>query len=410
VRYVPRALEETLRRAMRTFPAVLLTGPRQSGKTTLLRERFGHSHHYVSLDRPDIRQRALADPVTFLEENGVPAIIDEIQHVPELLSYVKERVDVDRRPGRWLLTGSQSLALMRGVSETLAGRVAVLTLDPLSVTELPGHATSGGVDQRLARVFGEERSLPRRTLVGPHSRAHWLLRGAFPEVRLRPRVDRRLWLASYVQTYLERDVRDLLRVGDLTSFGRFLTLVAARNAGLLNLADLGRDAGVTGPTVRSWLGVLEATQLVYLLRPHHASLGKRLVKSPKLYLLDTGLATHLLGLHTPESVLHGAYAGPLLETAVVAEWIKLFRQGGEEPPLSFWRSSGGEEVDLVVERDDRLYGIEVKATATPAPQHAAALGRWLERSGPRARGVVACCVPAPGALRRAIRAVPWHPW
>jgi predicted AAA+ superfamily ATPase len=221
-------------------------------------------------------------------------------------------------------------------------------------------------------------------------------------------VDREIWFASYVQTYLERDVRDLLRVGDLGAFGRFVDLAATRTGGLLNLAEMGAEAGVTAPTAKQWLSVLEASHVVHLLPPFHKNLGKRIRKSPKLHFVDPGLASFLLGLHSREALMQGPALGALVETAVVGEWLKAFRSLGLPPPISFWRSSGGDEVDVVIEHGGRLYGVEVKATATPTPHHAAALARWLDLAGPKARGVLACRVAAPLALRPGIRAVPWH--
>jgi hypothetical protein len=220
-------------------------------------------------------------------------------------------------------------------------------------------------------------------------------------------VDRELWFGGYVQTYLERDVRDLVHVGDLNAFQRFTALAAARSGQLLNLADLGRDAGVSAPTAARWLSVLEASHVVHLLRPYHRSFGKRLTKAAKLYFLDPGLATYLTGLHTREAVLRGPMLGALAETAAVGEWIKAFRRHGQEPPLYFWRARDL-EVDLVVEWEGLLHGIEIKATATPTPHHADALAKWLALAGPDARGVVACQVRAPTALRPGVRAVPWH--
>lgn len=411
-----RFLEPTLRRALATFPVVLVTGARQTGKTTLLRERLRGSHAYVSLERPDVRARALADPVAFLREAGSPLVLDEIQHAPALLHFVKDAVDEDRRPGRWVLTGSQTFSLMQGVTQTLAGRVATLVLDPFSRAEA-ARGRPRTVDAHLAEVFGggpswagasgaSARRRPARSARTGPTLGDWLLRGGYPELRARPSVDRKLWVASYVQTYLERDVRDLLRVGNLHAFNRFLALVAARNGTLLNLADLGRDLGVTAPTIRAWLGVLEASGIVFLLRPHHENLGKRLVKSPKLYVLDPALVTFLTGLHSAEAAQQGPLAGALVESVVVAEWVKAFRQNGEPPSLYFWRTSAGEEIDLLIERDGRLYAVEVKATATPNPGHAAGLARWLERVGERGRAVLACDVPAPLTIRPSIRAVP----
>ena len=405
MRYRPRRLAAALKRALRTFPATLVTGARQSGKTTLLRNELPR-HRYLSLERPDARARALSDPEGFLSEAGVPLILDEIQYAPELLHNIKDRIDDDRRPGRFVLTGSQTFALMKGVSQSLAGRVAVLSLDPLSVGEARGLPETGSLDRVLARVFG--RGAGRGSGAPPPDAADWLLRGGYPEPRLDRRVDREIWFGSYVQTYLERDVRDLLRVTDLEWFRRFLFLVATRTGQLLNLAELGGELGISAPTVRQWLSVLQTSQVVYLLRPFHRNLGKRIRKSPKLYFMDVGLAAFLLGLHTRSALLQGPSLGPLLETAAVAEWVKVFRGAGLEPPLSFWRTSDGREIDLVIEYGGRVHAIEVKATETPAPAHASHLAAFAELAGPSTRTALACRVGSPLALRPGIRAVPWH--
>jgi uncharacterized protein len=407
VRYRPRRLAATLRRALRTFPAALVTGARQSGKTTLLRHELPR-YRYLSLERPDARARALSDPEGFLNEAGAPLILDEIQYAPVLLHHVKDRIDADRRPGRYVLTGSQTFALMKGVSQSLAGRVAVLSLDPLSAGEAAGAPEASAPDALLARVFGRGKERPRPAPAPAPDTADWLLRGGYPEPRLNRRVDREIWFASYVQTYLERDVRDLLRVTDLESFRRFLFLVATRTGQLLNLAELGGELGVSAPTVRQWLSVLQTSQVVYLLRPFHRNLGKRVRKSPKLYLMDAGLATFLLGLHTRPAVLQGPSLGPLLETAVVTEWVKAFRGSGLEPPLSFWRASDGREVDLVIEYGGRVHAIEVKATETPVPGHAANLAAFALLAGPGTRTALACRIGSTAALRPGVRAVPWH--
>jgi predicted AAA+ superfamily ATPase len=406
--YVPRVLTQTIRRAMSTFPAVLVTGARQTGKTTLLRTEFGDAYHYLSLERPDVRARALADPVAFLNEAGAPLMLDEIQYAPALLHYIKDRIDADRSPGRWLMTGSQSFALMHGVSQTLSRRVAVLTLDPLSTAEALEQPPASSLEAVLARVFDSQSASVPVDAARAIDFADWLLRGGFPEPRVNRQVDRQLWWASYVQTYLERDVRDLAQVADLGAFGRFLMLVGAHTGRIINMTDFGREVGVSGPTVKRWLSVLETSQIVYLLQPYYRNFGKRIRKSPKLYLLDPGLATFLLGLHTPEAVLQGPSLGALAETAVVGEWIKACHQTGEQPLLYYWQLSTGAEVDLIIDRGGVLYGIEVKATATPTPRHADGLARWLELTGPGARGALACRVEQPQALRPGIRAIPWH--
>jgi len=406
--YIPRALTRTIHRAMSTFPAVLITGARQTGKTTLLRREFGDTHRYLSLERPDIQARAQADPVAFLAEESAPLILDEIQYAPELLHYIKEYIDADRSPGRWLLTGSQNFALMHGVSQTLSGRVAILTLDPFSTSEVLGRPASTDVDALLDKVFVPQLRPSSPEPTPSIDLADWLLHGGFPEPRTNPQVDRQLWFASYVQTYLERDVRDLTQVADLGTFARFLMLVSSRTGTILNMTELGGEVGVSSPTIKRWLSVLETSQIIYLLQPYYHNFGKRLRKSPKLYLLDPGLATFLLGLHSGESVLRGPSLGALTETAVVAEWLKACRQHGDQPGMYYWQSNTVAEVDLVIERGGALYGIEVKATATPTPHHAESLARWLKLAGPSARGVLACRVDAPHSLRPGIRAVPWH--
>lgn len=400
--YHQRALSQTLARATRTFPAVLVTGSRQAGKTSLLLHDFGETHRFVSFERPDVRARALADPVSFLAEHSPPAILDEIQYVPELLHYIKELIDGDRRPGRWLLSGSQSLPLMRGVSQTLAGRVAVVRLDPLSVAEARRAPLPASVDEVLAQVFNDPPAAVAAVDVGD-----WLLRGGYPEIATRPEVDRRLWFASYIQTYLERDVRDLVQVDDLRTFSRFLSLAAARTAGILNLADFARDVGVAPPTIRRWVSALEASGIVHLLPPYHRNLGKRIIKSPKLYFVDAALAAFLMGWHERDALVRGPAFGALVETAVVGEWLDLFRSQGEPPPLYFYRSPGL-EIDLLIERNAKLYAIEVKATATPTPAHAGSLARWLDLVGEPMHAAVACRVDRIITLRPGIRAVPWH--
>jgi predicted AAA+ superfamily ATPase len=297
---------------------------------------------------------------------------------------------------------------MQGISETLAGRVAILRLDPLSTREALSRAPLP-VGELLARTFSAGGGqVDEAASISTLRSVDWLLRGGYPEPRLNPAVDRVLWFSSYVQTYLQRDVRDILRVGDLDSFSRFVFLVASRTGSILNMADLGRDAGVTGPTVRQWMSVLDASQIIYLLRPWHRNLGKRIRRSPKIYMIDPGLATFLLGLHSGEAVQQGPSHGGLMETAVIGEWIKAFRSGGLEPPLYYWQTDRSGEIDLVIEHDARVYAMEIKATSTPTPQHAQVLDRWSALLGGVAGAAVACNVDRPMTLAKGVRAVPWH--
>lgn len=396
--YVPRTLTTPIRRALRTFPAVLVTGARQTGKTTLLREECGATHRYVSLERPDVRDVARDDPAGFLADAGPRVILDEIQYVPELLHYIKEAIDANRQPGRWLLTGSQDFTLMRGVSQTLAGRVAVLHLDPLSVAETARARSAPALTRLIA-------GRAMRTVAPPPDLGDWLHRGGYPEPRLNRRVDRDLWMQSYVQTYLERDLRNLEQVSDLETFRAFFALTCASTGQVLNLARLGRDAGVTGPTAKRWLNLLVTSRLVVLLPPYHRNFGKRIRKSPKLHVADPGLASWILGYRTADAILQGPALRALTESAVVAELHKAAHHGGSSSRLFHWQSASL-EVDIVAELDGRLYGIEVKATRTPTVRHADNLARWCALTG--GAGLLACRTDRVRTLNKGIRTVPWH--
>ena len=373
-----RALAKELRAAARRMPVVTVTGPRQSGKTTLVRHTFPR-HAYVSLERPDERSRAREDPLGFLAGFRGGVILDEVQRAPELLSYVQNAVDEDRRPGRFILTGSQNLLLMEGISQSLAGRTAVLRLLPLTLAELTGRKS---VDPR--RLDSPPRSM------SPPKLDPWdvIWAGFYPRIHDQDLPPDR-WLADYFRTYVERDLRDVLRVLDLDAFERFVRLAAARTGQELNLTGLAADAGISQPTAQAWITALRIGFIVTLLPTHHANFRKRMRKRPRLHFLDTGLVCYLLGIHSPALLKHHPLRGSIFESFVIGEIMKGFENDGREAPLFFWRDATGHELDGLIDLGDRLVPVEIKSGLTVAADSVDALRWWTGLPGNRnKRGVL----------------------
>lgn len=355
---IPRNAAPTVKKLANAFPVVAINGPRQSGKTTLARALFA-SHAYVSLEDPDEREFAAGDPRGFLGRFRDGVILDEVQRAPELFSYLQRMVDEDSRPGRWVLTGSQQFGLQAGITQSLAGRVGLVTLLPLELAEL----------RAANRVPAALDSL--------------LLQGGYPAVHDRE-LEPATWYSNYVQTYLERDVRQLVNIRDLTQFQRFLRLCAGRTAQLVNLSALGDDAGVSHNTAREWLSVLEASYVIHRLPPFHRNFNKRLVKTPKLHFVDSGLAAWLLGITDTAQLALNPLRGALFESWVVGEYLKSGYNSGTRATLSFWRDRSGLEVDLLREEARRTTAIEIKSGATVTADALRGLKRWRELAGKNA--------------------------
>ena len=335
---IPRDLAPRLTEASRLWPSITLTGPRQSGKTTLCRATFPH-HPYETLEAPDVRAFAAEDPHAFLAQFPQGAILDEVQRVPDLFSYLQGIIDADPAPGRWILTGSQNLSLLESVSQSLAGRTAVYNLHP--------------------RTRGETIRFPRH----PETLEETLFSGSYPRI-FDGDLNAADWLRSYVATYVERDVRMISNVGDLATFQRFVALCAGRTAQLLNYSSLAGDCGISQPTARAWLGILETSFLVFRLPALHSNLRKRLVKMPKLHFYDTGLVCWLLGIRAPEQLRTHPLRGPIFETWVVSEIAKHRANRGEANGLSFYRDRNGAEADLIVEHPTGIMLVEAKSAET----------------------------------------------
>jgi predicted AAA+ superfamily ATPase len=367
---------------------MLVTGARQVGKTTFLQNLRQEDRTYVTLDDPLVLSLAKQDPPLFMQRFPGPVLIDEIQYAPELLPYIKMEVDRSRRPGHFWLTGSQQFHLMKGVSESLAGRVGIVQLLGLSRMEQArqGHASTPflpvmeDLDQRV-------QSCPALSLKELYL---MIWRGSFPALALHEEADRDLFYNSYVQTYLQRDIRDLARVGDEMAFLRFLRAAAARSGHLLNHAELARDADVSPNTAKSWLSILQASGIVYLLEPWHVNVTKRLVKTPKLYFLDTGLCAWLTQWSSPETLEAGAASGSMLETWILSEILKTWWHNGRSAPFYFYRDKDQKEIDLLIIQDNTVYPLEFKKTASPdkgAVRHFKLLEKYKIKVGP---GGVVC--------------------
>jgi len=394
-----RSLKYVVEELSQVFPVLLLTGPRQVGKTTLLESCSNENRSYVTLD--DLEERAIAknDPGLFLQRHKTPLIIDEIQYAPELFSYIKMHVDRTKRTGDFWLTGSQRFHLMKGITESLAGRVAIIDMLGLSAKEIAGmelsepfiptfelgdNAGSSSIDEVFKKI--------------------WI--GSFPKMVTENGKYRDMFFKSYVQTYIERDVKSILGISDELTFYKFLRAVAARTGQLLNYSELARDVDVDQKTAKSWISILMASGLVYLLEPYYNNVTKRIIKTPKLYFLDTGLCAFLTGWDNPKNLSLGAMSGAVLETYVFGEILKSYWNNGKLPNIYFYRDADQREIDFVIEQNGILYPIEVKKTATPSLTATKSLGALNVLQREIGTGAVICLREKDIPLSRDIVAIP----
>ncbi|MDO9265339.1 MAG: ATP-binding protein [Desulfosalsimonadaceae bacterium] len=379
---IPRDIETTLSTLLQGFPVVTITGPRQSGKTTLARKIFGHKP-YLSLEDPDVRMMCTDDPRGFLSRLPDGAVLDEVQRAPEILSYLQTCIDADGRMGLFVLTGSQQFGLMSGITQSLAGRTAFIELLPFSIRELTA-----------ARIC-------------PPTLNETIFHGGYPPIFDRD-LPPRQWFPAYVTAYVERDVRQLVNVQDLSVFQRFVRLCAGRSGQLLNLSSLAADCGITHNTAKAWISVLEASYILFSLRPHFANFNKRMVKSPKIYFYDTGLLCWLLGIQEPDQLAIHPLRGAVFETFVISELVKTRFNRGERAELYFWRDSNGNEVDVIADAGVSLAPIEIKAGQTINRDFFTSLERWMTLAGDRAAAPSLVYGGTERHVRRGVRVFGWQ--
>ena len=384
-----REIKKVILETSRDFPVILLTGMRQIGKSWVVESLSRRDRKYISLDDIKERENARKDPRRFIEENRPPVIIDEVQYAPELFPYIKLYADRNKQNGLFWLTGSQKFSLMKGIRESLAGRVAILDMLGLSYREI--------TFQNRRKAFLPDIDLPKRKpsgrpLTSPELFTH-IWNGSFPRVLANRKINKKRFYASFIQTYIARDVRDFYLIEDELAFYNFLTAVAARTGELLNYANLAKDVHIDNRTVKLWLGILERSGVIQLLYPYSKSISKRLVKSPKVYFLDTGLACFLTNWTSPETLLTGAQSDHMLETWVFGEILKSYWHNGETPNIYFYRDSNGKEIDFLIEQDMTLYPMEVKKTAMPSDADIKNFYE-LDRLGKkRGTGAILCLYP-----------------
>ena len=395
MKYISRNLETVVSQLTKEYPVVLLTGPRQVGKTTMLKKLMENTNRgYVSLDDLNARNLAKSDPELFLQLHKPPILIDEVQYAPELFTYIKMHVDKNQNPGEFWLTGSQVFKLMRGVQESLAGRVAVLSMTTLSQAEISNRDMTPFVVD-LGALSKRE-----RITADTHGIFDRIFKGSMPAIISGVNTNSHIFYSSYLSTYIERDVKEMAESIDSLKFLRFMTAVAARCGQMLNVAEVARDSDINQQQAKAWLNILKTLGIIFYLHPYSNNLLKRLVKTPKLYFYDTGLVCYLTKWSSTETLESGAMNGAILENYVVSEIAKTYLNCGQEPFMYYYRDKDAKEIDIVLEHDGVLNPIEIKKTSNPGTELTKVFSLLDKASVPRDKGAIICMKPSLGAIDR----------
>lgn len=403
---IQRTLSETIKETNKTFRVILLTGPRQVGKTTLLQSLEPKKRHYVTLDDLNLRTLAQQDPMGFLDRLQLPVLIDEIQYAPELFSAIKILVDREQKPGLVWLTGSQQFEMMKNVNESLAGRVAILKLQGISLAEEQNRRNDPAFLPTIDLLSARQKSAKTLSLKDVY---HKIWRGSYPEVVTHQGKNWERYYESYVTTYIQRDIRDYLQINNQANFLKFMQIAASCTGQLLNYKNMATELGVDQKTVKSWINALQASGVITLLQPYFNNLNKRLIKTPKLYFMDTGLCAFLCGWLNEDVLERGAMSGAMLETYVVSEIMKSYLHQGKIPPLYFYRDKDKREIDLLIQQNDTIYPIEIKKTATINASHVKAFEQLKINNMNTGHGAVICLTQTLLPINREIDAVPvWY--